>query len=169
MDSEQLIILLVLVLVVFYFYFPSMNKLNEKFINTPNMPNAPNMVNAPNMANMPMAKPNMVNAPNTANAPNMDKPNMPKNANYKWITQGTCASNKMQDLTQEDCSSYLADSNYTITPAKHGPPGCWLVLGDSLNKVLEDNPQFIGKGFGCHSLNKTDGMQCSPDFPCVCK
>ena len=91
------------------------------------------------------------------------------NTNYKWITQGTCASNKMKDLTQEDCVKYLPDSNYTITPANHGPPGCWLVLGDSLNKVLADNPQFIGKGFGCHSTVKTDGMMCSPDFPCVCK
>jgi hypothetical protein len=75
----------------------------------------------------------------------------------------------MQDLTQTDCSSYLQDTNYTITGADHGPPGCWLVLGNSLNGVLKDNPNFAGKGFGCYSQNKTDGKQCSADFPCVCK
>jgi len=91
------------------------------------------------------------------------------NSNYKWITQGTCASNKMQDLTKTDCSSYLQSSNYNVTGADHGPPGCWLVLGNSLNGVLRDNPQFAGKGFACWSDVQTDGKQCSPDFPCICK
>ena len=109
--------------------------------------------------------PNMSNMPTMPTSENFDN----TNANYKWITQGTCASNNMQDLTQEDCGKYFQDSNYTITPAQHGPPGCWLVLGDSLNKVLEDNPQFRGKGFGCWSTEKSDGKFCSPDFPCVCK
>jgi CDP-diacylglycerol pyrophosphatase len=89
--------------------------------------------------------------------------------NYKWVTEGTCASNKMQDLTKNDCTSYFNKSNYTITDADHGPPGCWLVLGDSLNGVVNSQPQFAGKGFGCWSTNNSDGKQCSADFPCVCK
>jgi hypothetical protein len=88
---------------------------------------------------------------------------------FQWISSGTCASHNLQDLTQGDCSNYFQSSNYTITGADHGPPGCWLVLGDSLNGVLKDNPNFSGKGFGCYSQNKTDGKKCSPDFPCVCK
>jgi hypothetical protein len=91
------------------------------------------------------------------------------NSNYKFITKGTCASHNLQDLTNNDCSRYFQSSNYNITGAEHGPPGCWLVLGKSLDGVLKGNPQFAGKGFGCWSQNKSDGKQCSPDFPCVCK
>lgn len=88
---------------------------------------------------------------------------------FQWISNGTCASHNMKDLTQSDCSSYLQSSNYTITGADHGPSGCWLVLGDSLTGAVKANPQLAGKGFGCYSQNKTDGKQCSADFPCVCK
>jgi len=91
------------------------------------------------------------------------------NSRYKWITSGTCASNNLHNISKDDCSNYLQSSNYTITDADHGPPGCWLVLGDSLNGVLKKNPQFKGKGFGCWSNVQTDGKQCSDDFPCVCK
>lgn len=91
------------------------------------------------------------------------------NSNYKFITKGTCASHNLQDLTNNDCSRYFQSSNYNITGAEHGPPGCWLVLGKSLDGVLKGNPQFKGKGFGCWSKNTSDGKQCSPDFPCVCK
>ena len=90
-------------------------------------------------------------------------------SSYKWVTSGTCSSNNLQDISKGACSSYLQSSNYTITGADHGPPGCWLVLGDSLNGVLKDNPQFKGKGFGCWSDVYTDGKECSPDFPCICK
>jgi hypothetical protein len=90
------------------------------------------------------------------------------NSGYKWITSGTCASNNLQDLSMEQCSSYLQSSNYRVTNADHGPPGCWLVLGKSLDGVLKENPQFKGKGFGCWSNVRTDGKQCSADFPCVC-
>ena len=92
-----------------------------------------------------------------------------ENSGIKWVTSGTCASNNLQDLSMEQCSSYLQSSNYTITGADHGPPGCWLVLGKSLDGVLKANPQFKGKGFGCWSNVQTDGKQCSADFPCVCK
>ena len=88
---------------------------------------------------------------------------------FKWISDGTCASHNLQDLTQSDCSNYLQSSNYTVTGADHGPPGCWLVFGDSLTGAVKANPQLAGKGFGCYSQNKTDGKQCSSDFPCVCK
>jgi len=91
------------------------------------------------------------------------------NKNYKWITEGTCASNNMQDLTQSDCSNYLLKSNYNITVADHGPSGCWLVLGNSLNQTMQEQPQFAGKGFACWSQNKSDGKQCSVDVPCACK
>jgi len=90
-------------------------------------------------------------------------------SDYKWISDGTCASHNLQDLTQSDCSSYLQDSNYTVTGADHGPPGCWLVFGKSLTGAVQGNPQLSGKGFGCYSENKTDGKQCSSDFPCICK
>jgi hypothetical protein len=89
--------------------------------------------------------------------------------NYKWVTEGTCASHNMQDLSKGDCTGYFNDSNYTITDADHGPPGCWLVLGDSLDGVIKGEPKFAGKGFGCWSTNNSDGKQCSADFPCVCK
>jgi hypothetical protein len=95
--------------------------------------------------------------------------NTSNNSNYNWITDGTCSSHGMKDLTNNDCSGYFQSSNYTITGAEHGPPGCWLVLGKSLDGVLKSNPQFAGKGFGCWSQNTSDGKQCSPDFPCVCK
>ena len=88
---------------------------------------------------------------------------------FKWISDGTCASHNMRDLSQSDCSNYLQSSNYTVTGADHGPPGCWLVFGDSLTGAVKGNPQLAGKGFGCYSQNKTDGKQCSADFPCVCK
>lgn len=89
--------------------------------------------------------------------------------NYKWITEGTCASNNMTALQQNECSNYLLKSNYNITVANHGPPGCWLVLGDALDQRMQEQPQFAGKGFACWSQNETDGMSCSPDIPCVCK
>jgi len=91
------------------------------------------------------------------------------NSNYKWITNGTCASHGMQDLTQNDCSNYLLKSNYNITVADHGPSGCWLVLGEMLGQTMNEQPQFAGKGFACWSQNKTDGKQCSANIPCACK
>ena len=91
------------------------------------------------------------------------------NNGYKWVTEGTCASNKMQDLTQQECSRYLLKSNYNITVADHGPPGCWLVLGEMLDQTMNEQPQFKGKGFACWSQDKTDGKQCSANIPCACK
>ena len=75
----------------------------------------------------------------------------------------------MQDLTQNDCSKYLLKSNYNITVADHGPPGCWLVLGEMLDQTMNEQPQFAGKGFACWSQNKSDGKQCSANIPCACK
>lgn len=95
--------------------------------------------------------------------------NYSNSSNYKWITDGTCSSHGMQDLTQSDCSRYLLKSNYNITVADHGPPGCWLVLGEMLNQTMNEQPQFAGKGFACWSQNKQDGKQCSANIPCACK
>lgn len=89
--------------------------------------------------------------------------------NYKFVTDGTCASHRMQDLSKDDCSRYLLKSNYTITEADHGPPGCWLVLGEMLNQTMNEQPQFAGKGFACWSKNQTDNKECSSDIPCICK
>jgi hypothetical protein len=89
--------------------------------------------------------------------------------NFQWISDGTCSSHGMQNLTSSDCSNYLQSSNYTVTGADHGPPGCWLVFGNSLTGAIQGNPQLKGKGFGCYSQNTTDGKQCSSDFPCICK
>jgi hypothetical protein len=89
--------------------------------------------------------------------------------NYKFVTDGTCASHQMNDLSKDDCSRYLLKSNYTITEADHGPPGCWLVLGEMLNQTMNEQPQFAGKGFACWSSNNDDGKQCSSDIPCICK
>jgi hypothetical protein len=75
----------------------------------------------------------------------------------------------MNDLSKDDCSRYLLKSNYTITEADHGPPGCWLVLGEMLNQTMNEQPQFAGKGFACWSNNNDDGKQCSSDIPCICK
>ena len=91
------------------------------------------------------------------------------NQNYKFVTDGTCASHQMNDLTKDDCSRYLLKSNYTITEAEHGPPGCWLVLGEMLNQTMNEQPQFAGKGFACWSKNHSDNKQCSSDVPCICK
>jgi hypothetical protein len=91
------------------------------------------------------------------------------NKNYKFVTSGTCASHSMRDLTKGDCSRYLLKSNYTITEADHGPPGCWLVLGEMLNQTMNEQPQFAGKGFACWSKNHSDNKQCSSDIPCICK
>jgi len=91
------------------------------------------------------------------------------NKNYKFVTDGTCASHQMGDLTKDDCSRYLLKSNYTITEADHGPPGCWLVLGEMLNQTMNQQPQFAGKGFACWSQNHSDNKQCSTDVPCICK
>jgi hypothetical protein len=90
-------------------------------------------------------------------------------SNYKFITKGTCASHNLQDLTNNDCSRYFQSSNYTITGAEHGPPGCWLVLGEMLNQTMNEQPQFAGKGFACWSKNQSDNKQCSSDIPCICK
>ena len=60
--------------------------------------------------------------------------NFSNNSKYKWITSGTCRSNNMQDLAMSDCSSYFDSSNYDTVKANDGPPGCWLVLGNSLTK-----------------------------------
>ena len=79
--------------------------------------------------------------------------------NYQWVTQGTCKSNNMQDISKSACSSYLRNSNYTVTGADHGPAGCWLVLGNELDKVVSENPQLAGKGFGCWSNVENDGKQ----------
>ena len=95
--------------------------------------------------------------------------NYSSNSKYKWITDGTCSSHGMQDLTQNDCSKYLLKSNYNITVADHGPPGCWLVLGEMLDQTMNEQPQFAGKGFACWSQNKSDGKQCSANIPCACK
>jgi hypothetical protein len=95
--------------------------------------------------------------------------NISNNSNYKWITDGTCNSHGMKDLTQSDCSRYLVKSNYNITVADHGPPGCWLVLGEMLDQTMNEQPQFAGKGFACWSENKQDGKQCSANLPCACK
>jgi hypothetical protein len=91
------------------------------------------------------------------------------NKNYKWITSGTCASHNMNTLTQSDCSGYLNSSNYSVNMADHGPPGCWLLLGDRLDGVVKKNPDKAGKGFACWSKNESDGMKCSADVPCICK
>jgi hypothetical protein len=91
------------------------------------------------------------------------------NKNYKFVTDGTCASHQMGDLSKDECSRYLLKSNYTITEADHGPPGCWLVLGEMLNQTMNEQPQFAGKGFACWSKNHTDNKQCSSDIPCICK
>ena len=91
------------------------------------------------------------------------------NSNYKFVTDGTCASHRMSDLSKDDCSRYLLKSNYTITEADHGPPGCWLVLGEMLNQTMNEQPQFAGKGFACWSKNQSDNKQCSGDIPCICK
>lgn len=88
--------------------------------------------------------------------------------NYKFVTQGTCASNNLNDLSLDQCTDYFKSSNYQITGADHGPPGCWLVLGNELTKTIQSNPQLKGKGFGCHSTTK-DGKQCSSELPCVCR
>lgn len=90
-------------------------------------------------------------------------------ANYKFVTDGTCASHRMSDLSKDDCSRYLLKSNYNITEADHGPPGCWLVLGEMLDQTMNEQPQFAGKGFACWSKNHSDNKQCSTDIPCICK
>jgi len=87
---------------------------------------------------------------------------------YKWISKGTCSSHKYKDLTRKDCSKYFQKSNYVVTGSPHGPPGCWLVLGDSLKGAVKEQPELKGKGFACWTKVK-DGKKCSPDFPCVCK
>ena len=87
---------------------------------------------------------------------------------YKWISRGTCSSHKYKDLTRKDCSKYFQRSNYTVTGSPHGPPGCWLVLGNSLKGSIKEQPELKGKGFACWTKVK-DGKKCSPDFPCVCK
>jgi hypothetical protein len=86
---------------------------------------------------------------------------------YKWISKGTCSSHKYKDLTRKDCSKYFPKSNYLLTDSPHGPPGCWLVLGDHLKGAIKDDPTLKGKGFACWTKKK-DG-KCSPGFPCVCK
>jgi hypothetical protein len=92
------------------------------------------------------------------------------NKNYKWITEGTCRSNNLKNLNKNECKEYLNDTNYVVTDSPHGPPGCWLVLGDELQNVLETNPQFNGKGFGCWAPNDiSDNKMCSVDVPCICK
>ena len=89
-------------------------------------------------------------------------------AKYQWITNGTYKSNNLDDLDKNECSNYFNETNYTITDSPHRPPGCWLVLGNKLNKVLKKNPEFKGKGFGCWA-NINDEKKCSPEVPCVCK
>ena len=86
---------------------------------------------------------------------------------YKWISKGTCSSHKYKDLTRNDCNKYFPKSNYIVTDSPHGPPGCWLVLGDHLNGAIKDDHTLKGKGFACWTKKK-DG-KCSPSFPCVCK
>lgn len=94
--------------------------------------------------------------------------NFQSTPNYQWVTQGTCRSNNLQTLSQNECSNYFNNTNYNVTGSSHGPPGCWLVLGNELNKVLNDQPEFQGKGFACWS-KVNDGKQCSSELPCVCK
>jgi len=86
---------------------------------------------------------------------------------YKWISNGTCSSHKHKDLTRKDCDKYFPKSNYIVTGSPHGPPGCWLVLGDHLKGAIKDDKSLKGKGFACWTKKK-DG-KCSPGFPCVCK
>jgi hypothetical protein len=100
---------------------------------------------------------------------NMIMNNSMTKGNYKFVTEGTCASHRMNDLSKDDCSRYLLKSNYNITEADHGPPGCWLVLGEMLDQTMNEQPQFAGKGFACWSKNHSDNKQCSTDIPCICK
>ena len=88
--------------------------------------------------------------------------------NYKWVTSGLCSTHGLSPLNADECKDYFKEPNYTITGAKHGPPGCWPFLGDKLTKLGREMPQFKGKAFVCHST-VNDGMQCSTDNPCVCK
>lgn len=103
------------------------------------------------------------------NSNNYTKDYFSNNSNYKWITSGTCKSNHMQDLSMGDCSGYFDSSNYDVVTANEGPPGCWLILGNSLSDVVKNEPKLAGKGFACWSKNNSDNKQCSDDFPCVCK
>jgi len=86
---------------------------------------------------------------------------------YKWVSNGTCSSHKYKNLTRKDCTKYFPKSNYIVTDSPHGPPGCWLVLGDHLKGAIKDDKSLKGKGFACWTKKK-DG-KCSPGFPCVCK
>jgi len=67
-------------------------------------------------------------------------------------------------LYKNECSNYFNETNYTITNSPHGPPGCWLVLGNELNKVLKKNPESKGKEFGCWA-NINDEKNVHPKFP----
>ena len=99
---------------------------------------------------------------------NKNNENFQNSLNYKWITQGTCKSNNMQDLGSQECNNYFSSSNYNVTGSPHGPPGCWLVLGNELNKVTANQPSLKGKGFACWT-EVDDGKKCSTEVPCVCK
>ena len=90
--------------------------------------------------------------------------------NYTIVKTGTCKSNGLKDISEKACKSYFGDGNgYNVTRSMHGPPGCWEVKGQALNKILRENPQYRGKGFACWANeNVNDGKQCSDEFPCVC-
>lgn len=90
---------------------------------------------------------------------------------YKWVTKGTCQSNKMKNLKLRECREYFPDNNYKTLRTRKGPPGCWLVLGNRLNEDIKRIPEVVGnKGFVCWTrANVKDEKRCSPEEPCVCK
>ena len=87
---------------------------------------------------------------------------------YKYVTSGTCNSNKLKNISEKECRKHLGKTNHNVTITNGGPRGCWPVLGDSLKNANKNDPSRLGKGFGCYA-EKGDGRNCSNDFPCVCK